>query len=377
MEDVAMWPRGWRQAMRQLAGDLAGSKILIIEDDLDSLELLQRALNRAGFKSVLGESNPFRASEVFGSAMPDLVIIDYHLPPTNAFEVMGRMRMLDDPANPTPIVMLTGTENESVRREALQTGVADFLNKHFDHTELLLRVRNVLRSNQLFREVRRQKMWLEETVRIRTTELQQARKDVVERLALAAEFRDYRTGEHTRRVGMISGIIARQMGSPPAFSESLETAALLHDLGKIAVPDAILLKQGPLTTEEYEIVKRHPDTGAQILAGCTEPTLAMAREISLTHHERWDGDGYPRGLRGNQIPLSGRIVAVADSYDAMRTDRPYKDALTHDQAVVELCNCRGSQFDPEVVEGFMRASGPIDSLFDPRNSSYVSDILAV
>jgi putative two-component system response regulator len=249
--------------------------------------------------------------------------------------------------------MITGSGDENAKHAALEAGVADFLPKTFEPLELILRVRNVLRAHQLLLEVQRQKTWLEETVRQRTHELRIARREVYERLAGAVEYRDDSTGAHSRRVGDLSSKVSIELGSSPDFAQCIATAALLHDLGKVGVPDSIIMKRGRLTPEERMDMQRHSMLGAQMLSGSGEPILAMACEIALSHHEWWDGTGYPHGLRGTEIPLAGRIVAAVDAYDAMLSNRPYRPALSPEEAINELIGGRGTQFDPTVVDALL------------------------
>ena len=338
---------------RTLTDELGEATILIIDDDEDNLFLLSRMLKQYGCERVTTVSDPYQARSENLRLRPDLILVDYRLPPITGFEVISQVWDGFDVAQRTPVVMLTGSATESVRKQAFDLGVSDFLYKDFDATELLVRVNNVLRTNRLHRQVQRQRDWLEETVRVRTRELEEARKEILERLALAAEFRDDQTGEHTRRVGALSGRIAVALGQPRPYVEAITSAALLHDLGKIGVPDAILLKPGKLTSEEFQHIRSHPEIGASILTGCTEPVLAMAREIALTHHERWDGTGYPQRLAGEGIPLSGRIVAVADAYDAMTSVRPYKCASSPEEAIAEIERSAETHFDPRVVYAFL------------------------
>lgn len=338
---------------RTLTDELGEATILIVDDDEDNLFLMSRMLRQYGCERLALVSDPYQAKAECLKLQPDLMIVDYRLPPTNGFEVISSIWASVELAARPPVVMLTGSATESIRKEAFDLGVSDFLYKDFDTTELLIRVRNVLRTSRLHRQVQRQRDWLEEMVRIRTRELEEARREILERLALAAEFRDDQTGEHTRRVGGLSARIAQAMSQPKAFVEAIASAALLHDLGKIGVPDSILLKPGRLTPTEFSHIRAHPGIGASILTGCTEPVLAMAREIALTHHERWDGKGYPQGLAGEEIPLSGRIVAIADAYDAMTSARPYKAPLPVQEAVDEVERSASSHFDPRVVKAFL------------------------
>jgi len=326
------------------------AKLFVLDDTDDNLVLIKKALTRAGYTQVITASDPMQAAELFKRERPDMVLLDYRMPPVDGFYVLKQIREIENSPIPVPAIMLTAGASEEVKQRALQAGFTDFLNKDFDFTELILRIRNALNAYALNKQLLRNNEELEEMVRVRTHQIHQAHRDTLSKLAIAAEFRDDATGEHTRRVGSMSARIASIMGLPRLFVEEIRMAAPLHDVGKIGIPDSILLKPSSLTDEEYEKVREHPLIGERILHGSEEPMLHMACEVALTHHERWDGMGYPTGLAGEDIPVSGRIVAVADAYDAMTNDRHYRAACSSEQAVVELRVCSGRQFDPAVVE---------------------------
>ena len=349
--------------------ELTYARILLVDDDEDNLVLLESALRRAGARHTAKVSDPFAAAAAYREFRPDVVILDLRLPPIDGFTLMAQFAEIEGAAHYVPIIMLTGDDKPCVKEKALQMGVADFLRKDFDMAELLLRVRNVVRTQMLYRQVERQKSWLEETVRVRTRQLQEARREVLGRLALAAEFRDDETGEHTRRVGRLSAILAEALGEDASYVEAIGTAALLHDLGKIGIPDMILLKGGPLTHEERTTMREHTTIGATILDECTEPVMRMARQIAMTHHEWWNGNGYPNGISRTDIPLEGRIVAVADAYDAMTNDRPYRRAIPHVTALAELERNAGTQFDPDVVEAFNKIVPHIIDVLEPATET--------
>ncbi len=332
--------------------ELTHARILLIDDDEDNTAYLDGALRKAGARHTVCVNDPFDAVATYREFRPDVVLLDLRMPPLDGFVLMQRFREIEGDLRYVPIIMLTGDDAPEVKARALESGVADFLRKDFDLAEMLLRVRNVVRTQQLYRQVQRQKSWLEETVRVRTRQLHAARREVLERLALAAEFRDDQTGEHTRRVGSFCAVVAEALGEDASFVEAIGAAALLHDLGKIGIPDTILLKAGPLTDDERDVMREHTTIGAAILNDCTEPVMRMARLIALTHHEWWNGEGYPRGLAKTEIPLEGRIVSVADAFDAMTSNRPYRAALPVEVALGELERNAGRQFDPDVVAAF-------------------------
>jgi putative two-component system response regulator len=274
------------------------------------------------------------------------------MPHVDGLEVM---QQLSDIAEATylPILILSADVTPEARRDALSRGAKDFLNKPFQPDEILLRIKTLLETRLLYLQIQSQNHVLEAKVRERTRALEEAQMEIVERLAVAAEFRDDNTGQHTQRVGQMSALLAKQLGMADAQVSLVRRAAPLHDVGKIGVPDKILLKLGTLTEEEFAIVKTHTVIGARILSGGKFPLLRLAEEIAFSHHERWDGSGYA-GLSGTDIPLAGRIVAVADVFDALTQQRPYKPAWSIGEAIAEIERQRGQQFDPGVVDAFLR-----------------------
>jgi putative two-component system response regulator len=328
-------------------------KILVIDDDEDNVAVLKYVLRKNGYEQTTAVSDPCDAVDAFLTFRPDLVLLDVRMAPIDGFEVLNRLKPHVPKTDYLPIVMLTGDESPHAKKRALESGAIDFVNKSFDHTEMLLRVRNLLQTQELYRQVQRHNEQLEERVRERTRELELAQEEILERLALAAEFRDDATGEHTKRVSEMSEKIGRQMGLPDDYCNTLRPASLLHDLGKIGIPDSILHNSAKLTPEQFDFVKNHTEMGGKILAGCHGRLLMMARDIALSHHEAWDGSGYPRGLAGEVIPLAGRIVAVADVFDALLAARPYKAAFPLAEAVQAIRLDSGSRFDPRVVDAFL------------------------
>jgi putative two-component system response regulator len=327
-------------------------RILAIDDETINLLFLRRTLESAGCTHVTTESDPGQALAVFAQTGPDLVVLDLHMPGLDGFELMRRLAPVVGGRAGVPILVLTGDENEQVRREALRLGARDFLTKPFSPTELVLRVRNLLEVQQLHRQLRDQNTALEGLVQRRTQELERARLEILNRLVLAAEYRDDATQEHAWRIGRTCRILSQAMGESRAQTELLKRAAPLHDIGKIGISDSILLKPGKLTAAEFQTMKAHTTIGASILSGSASQVLSLAEEIAVSHHERWDGGGYPYGLRGTEIPTAGRIVAIADVFDALTHERPYKRAWPLDEALAEILSQRGRHFDPEIVDLF-------------------------
>ena len=332
--------------------DFRNARILVVDDEEANVEILRRILTRAGLTQVESTTDSRRAGTLYVAHRPDLILLDLHMPHMDGLEVMDQLNEIAD-ASYLPVLILTGDLTPEARRDALSRGAKDFVNKPFQPDELLLRIRTLLETRLLYVQIQGQNQLLEAAVRERTRELVEAQIEIIERLAIAAEFRDDNTGHHTQRVGQMSALLARQLGLPDAQVSLIARAAPLHDVGKIGVPDVILMKIGKLTPAEFEIVKQHTVIGARILSGGKFELLKLAEEIALSHHERWDGDGYA-GMRGADVPLAGRIVAVADVFDALIQQRPYKPAWPVADAIAEIDRQRGRQFDPDVVDAFLR-----------------------
>ncbi len=328
------------------------ARILIVDDEPGNLDVLRRLLERAGFHRLETTTDPREAASMYVRLRPDLILLDLHMPHMDGLAVMDRLNEIAE-ASYLPILMLTGDIAPEARREALSRGAKDFVNKPFDSDEVLLRIRTLLETRFLYLQIQSHNQMLEAKVRERTRELEAAQIEIIERLARAAEFRDDNTGQHTERVGQMAALVARQLELPDSQVALIRRAAPLHDVGKIGVPDSILLKLGRLTDDEFAIVKTHTSIGARILSGSRFPILRLAEEIAFNHHERWDGEGYA-GIKRDAIPLAGRIVAVADVFDALTQKRPYKSAWPVDEAIAEIDRQRGRQFDPALVDSFLR-----------------------
>jgi putative two-component system response regulator len=285
------------------------------------------------------------------------------MPHIDGFHVHDQLSSLNDPLMP-PIIYLTARDDRDYRIKALSKGARDFIGKPFDLEELLMRVNNLLQAHLSVKMLHNQKDTLEALVTERTQELYQSRLDVVQRLGKAAEYKDEETGNHILRVSNSSALIARTLGWAERDVELIYNAAPMHDIGKIGVPDNILLKPGKLDDVEWRIMQTHTIIGAELLQGDTSDLLSMAREIAISHHEKWDGSGYPYGLKGKDIPESGRIVAAADVFDALTSERPYKRAWAIDDALNLLREGTGQHFDPEVVEAFFHN---LDEILSYRN----------
>lgn len=328
------------------------ARILIVDDQPENIHVLTQVLSRAGYRNVIDTTNSWEAVPLYTSHRPDLILLDLHMPGLDGFGVLKKLRELIAPSSYLPVLVLTGDESPDVRSRALAAGAKDFLTKPFDVTEVLLRIGNLLETRSLYMELQDDKTALEWRVEQRTRELAGAQLEILERLARAAECRDDDTGEHTRRVGQMSSDLAQALGLPPLTVTLIRHAAVLHDIGKIGISDQILLKPGRLTPDEFDVMKTHTTIGANILAGSDVPLLVLAESIALNHHEAWDGTGYPSARRGEETPIDARIVAVADVFDALTHDRPYRRAWLLDTVLMDLLDRKGLQFDPQVVDAF-------------------------
>jgi putative two-component system response regulator len=337
-----------------MLGDAAReeSRILIVDDQEPNVRLLERILHRAGYREIMTTTDPRAALDLFSRFEPDVVLLDLLMPHVDGFEVMRRLELLVPSSDYRPVLVLTADATQESKRRALAGGAKDFLTKPFDPDEVVLRIGNMLETRRLHQLLQGQNEVLEEQVRERTLELEQAYLETFEKLALAAEYRDDATGQHTLRVGRMASLVGRELGLSEPETEGLQWAAGLHDVGKIGIPDHILLAPRKLTPEEFEVVKTHTWIGAKMLSGSRSSLLQTAEKIAWSHHERWDGTGYA-GVAGEDIPLVGRITAVADVFDALTHARPYSEPWPVERAIREVRGHSGSQFDPQVVEAFL------------------------
>lgn len=351
----------------------ASTCILVIDDEEVNLRLLTLLLKRQGYQNVHTVQDSRYAVSCFQTVEPDLVILDLHMPHLSGYEVLESIRERVEPGDYLPVLVLTGDTDPHSRHHALDAGANDFLNKPFDVTELRCRVRNLLDTRQLHLRLAGEKERLEHMVSERTRDLDASQEHLLDCLAYAADCRDDDTREHTHRVGDLAAALAAELGRPSYECEMIRRAARLHDVGKIAVPDAILLKPGGLTDAEYDTMKRHTVVGANMFVGGRTPMIRLAGQIARSHHERWDGGGYPDGLKGDRIPLAARVVAVADVFDALSHARPYRDSWPAEDVQNEILNNSGSHFDPAVVEALSqlllrgdetvsRSDGPRDAI---------------
>jgi putative two-component system response regulator len=329
------------------------AKILIVDDEANIVRMLTRALEAAGYKSIQGFIDPVAALAYFNSSTPDLIVLDVNMPGMTGYDFLNDLsqRLTEDTF--LPVLMVSGLPEAETRLHALQAGAINFLTKPIDLEVFLAHVHSLLETRFMSLRLNKTRGVLEEMVRRRTAQLQQAHIEILDRLGRVAEYRDDATGQHTDRVGQVCGLLARELGLPHEQGRLLVRTAPLHDLGKVAISDSVLLKPGPFDDAERETMRKHSALGARLLSGGTSEVVQMAEEIALFHHERWDGKGYPCGLEGDEIPLAARIVAVADAFDALTHVRPYKDAWPLSDALAEIQRERGGQFDPQVVDALL------------------------
>jgi putative two-component system response regulator len=328
------------------------ARILIVDDEPVNLKLLDKMLSAQGYTNLALVQDPRLVLEVYHQQRTDLILLDINMPHLDGYGVMEQLKTLDDPLLP-PVVVLTAQHGQDFLLRALNAGARDFITKPFDRNELLARVRNMLDAQLAHRLVFEQKDVLDGMVRIRTDELRRTRLQVVQRLGRAAEYRDNETGNHILRMSHISALLAKAIGWNEADCELMLHASPMHDIGKIGIPDHILLKPGKFEPDEWEIMKTHAVIGAHILDGDDSDLMRWASEIALSHHEKWDGSGYPNGLSGEAIPLTGRIAALADVFDALTSARPYKKAWPVEAAVGLIKENCGAHFDPNLVDAFL------------------------
>jgi putative two-component system response regulator len=330
--------------------EFADTRLLLVHAPGEGPGLVEAALARAAFTAVTTTTDASRALELCVTERPDLVLLDLDAP--GSHEALQAIRHLTEGSESLPVLALIAGATPDVRRWAVSMGVRDFVAKPVDDTELQVRVRNALEACALHQRLRDRNTVLREAVRERTGEFDTARESL-SILAAIADFHDDDTDQHAKRVGIGAALIAQALGLDEQFVATIRDAAPLHDIGKVGISRRILLKPDKLTPAEWMHMMRHVEIGARILASARSPVLRMASEIAGTHHERWDGNGYVAGLVGAEIPLAGRITALADVWDTLTHERPYKPAWDEDRALREIDAQAGAHFDPRIVEAFL------------------------
>jgi len=327
-------------------------RAVVIDDNPTTLRTLGQLVAKAAAIKVECFLDPTDALKRLDAVDCDIILVDYIMPAMDGLEFLRRVRAHPRHAD-VAVVMVTGTSDVDLRLQAYDAGVTDFLNKPVSVVELKSRVRNLLKLRESQNLLRDRASQLYGEVKKATAQSRAQEQEIILRLSRAAEFRDPATGSHIARMSRYCRLIAESIGLSPARCDDIESAAPMHDIGKLGVPDAILLKPGALTAAEYACMKEHAEYGMRILAGSASPLIQLAAEITWGHHERWDGQGYPRGLAGEEIPLSARVAAVADVFDALVSKRHYKRAWSVFEARDHLIKERGAHFDPRCVDAFL------------------------
>jgi len=350
------------------------SKIMIIDDEQLVIKVVRRFLQSEGYENFVTLTQSTGAVERMEQEQPDVVLLDVMMPEISGLDILRERRRIPS-LQLTPFIILSGSQDLEVKQEALEHGATDFLGKPVEKIELTLRVKNSLLLKQQYKDLEVHAHELEQEVQDRTRQLERSREQILQCLARAAEYRDNETGRHVVRVGKYARVVAERLGLPKEFCGQIELAAQLHDLGKIGIPDSILLNPGKLSEEEFAVMKRHCEIGREILdpfaademeelrqnksdparlpSNIRSPLLVLAAKIAQTHHEKWDGTGYPLALKGEQIPIEGRITSVSDVYDALCSVRPYKEGFSVEQALRIMLAERGTRFDPKVLDAFV------------------------
>jgi putative two-component system response regulator len=370
-DGLASWPAGTGPAQGEVRGSELGARtsrlalarypdarVLVVDDEELNLKLLESILASAGYHAVLTSARPADVLTLVRGFEPDVILLDLHMPVLDGFGVLDLLQSKLSAGAIPPVIMLTGDGRTEVRRRALGNGVRDFLVKPFDALEVLLRLANQLETRFLYQELEQQNRHLERMVLARTRQLDESQLEVLERLASAAEFRDADTGHHTQRVATLAEALARAARLESEQADLIRRAAPLHDVGKIGIPDQVLRKPARLTEEEFAVIRTHTTIGAQILAGGQTALIRLAERVARSHHERWDGTGYPEGLAGDAIPIEARVVALADYFDALTHPRPYRAASPPERVSEDIRVLSGSHFDPALVDAFLYRALP-------------------
>jgi len=330
--------------------EILQANILIVDDEPANVTLLKRYLQREGYQNIHTTTDPREVNGLCDKTDFDAFLLDIRMPEINGFELMAWLNKRYSNNNYLPILVLTAQTDQETRIRALNEGAKDFLTKPFDRIEALTRIHNLIEVHLMHQKLKQQNVKLEEKVKQRTKELYHTRQQVIRRLGLAAEYRDNETGNHIIRMSKYSYLFALAIGLTEKHAELILNAAPMHDIGKIGIPDRVLLKPDKLNAEEWKVMQSHVMIGVEILSGDDSELMLMAKRIALHHHEKWDGTGYPAGLKGEEISIEGRICAIADVFDALLSIRPYKKSWTVDQTINLIESEAGKHFDPQIAQ---------------------------
>ena len=333
--------------------DILKARILIVDDNQLNIDLLEQTVAAAGYSSIISLTDSRKVKDLYMAYQPDLLLLDINMPHLNGYQVIQQLKEVEKESY-LPILVVTAQQDEETRLRSLKEGAQDFLTKPFNTLEVVTKIRNMLRIRLLHNQVRDQNILLEKRVQERTIELNNTRLEIIRRLGQASEYRDNETGAHIVRMSSMCALLGRLTGMSDARVDLLLNTSPMHDVGKIGIPDKILLKPGKLDDEEWRIMTRHTTIGADLLGGHDSKLMKLASEIALTHHEKWDGSGYPNGLRGEEIILEGRICALIDVFDVLTSRRPYKDPYPVDKACEIIKEGRGRHFDPDLTDLFFK-----------------------
>lgn len=339
--------------MTDLASSIKQARILIVDDNPANVSLLEATLEQAGYTNVRGITDSREVIALIAETEFDLILLDIRMPHLSGIAVLRLLSSVVEPDNFLPVLVLTAQTDQDTRQAALAAGAKDFLTKPFMQWEVLLRIHNMLETRMYYKAQRQRADLLEVEVLKRTQEIRDTQVEILRRLGQAAEFRDNETGAHIMRMSHYSYALAMAAGFSESAAEMLLIASPMHDIGKIAVPDHILLSPGKVTPEEFEIIKEHSSAGFKLLDGHPSELMRLAAKIALSHHEKWDGSGYPNGLSGEAIPIEGRVVALADVFDALTSERPYKKAWSVEQTADFILAQAGKHFDPRLAKLFV------------------------
>lgn len=332
---------------------LRDSRILIVDDEPANVALLEDMLEQEGYANLTSTGDPRQVEGLHQTQDFDIILLDIRMPHMSGIEVLGKLSASLADGDWLPVLVLTAQTDDETRLNALTAGARDFVNKPFKQWEVLLRIRNLLETRHFFKRQRLRADELEVVVRERTQEIRETQLQVIERLGRAGEYRDEETGLHVLRMSHACHQLALAIGLGSHTAEQILYATPMHDVGKIGIPDNVLLKQGKLDPEERKIIETHATIGADIIGEHGSELLITARNVALYHHEKWDGSGYPHGLKGEDIPIEARIAAICDVFDALTSPRPYKEAWPVEKAVGLLKDQAGKHFDPRLVDAFL------------------------